>query len=459
AIDGVKLTSDFADGSEKTLDNLRPIMEQGELLNFLEKSVNITAQGYEDTQMLGLYIVSEQEMAIVYKSKVKTSDSKYAPLLPVDIAMIVKTDKSLMKSDETCTSIVFNDLNEDEAKAIDTVRSKINPSGSDTPTGASDLEQANKSCSDSVKNSMKPLTDNMDLQFAVKDGKGIMIMDGIYEIAANKVNAANVAQTQINAQGLKDTLESLFAGLELQGYTGESKNVTVTAIAAQESNFNVYASADGIRGFVGDGNISSKIDVNALKTSLGMSGASDSGALALAQSAIICSGDGEMTALRNSLGYADSNSSALKLSSDKDWLLFTFSAKMQSAIGRKMSILPEYMYITVFVDIDDADDGARIAYNSLTNSQMDTLCALMNANADGAAGFTDAGNLGKVKDQLMNTVIINNPVGSDITLGRLLQIKSSANGGTAQVMPISAVNGKSDGVVVGTGALSFSINN
>ncbi len=455
AIDGQKLVADFADGTKKTLENLRPKMAQGELLNFLENSVNITAQGYEDTQMLGLYIVNEKEMAIVYKSKVKTGDGKYAQLLPVDIAMVVKTDTSLIKSDEICTSIVFNDLSQSEAIAIDKVRNKMNAGGA--PSDASDLDSANKKCSDSVKNSMKPLTDNMDLRFSVENGSGSMIMDGIYEIAANKVNSANVSQSEIKAQSLKDTLESLFAGLDLRGYTGAAKNITATVLAEQQANFNIYASSAGINGIIGDGNISSKIDVNTLKTSLGMSNVADANALTLAQSGIICAGD--LDALRNSLGYVDGESKVLRLSADKEWMLFTFSASMQSAIGRNMSILPEKMFVTVFVDIDDADGRVGIAYNSLTDSQTDTLKALMNANAEGASGFTDAGNFDKVKDQLMNTVIINNPIGgTDVTLGTLLQIKRGMGGGSAQIMPIADVIGKSDGVVVGTGALSFNIN-
>ena len=59
------------------------------------------------------------------------------------------------------------------------------------------------------------------------------------------------------------------------------------------------------------------------------------------------------------------------------------------------------MFVTVFVDIDDADGRVGIAYNSLTDSQTDTLKALMNANAEGASGVTDAAISIKLKDQLI----------------------------------------------------------
>ncbi|MDE7079664.1 MAG: hypothetical protein K2O95_06085 [Clostridia bacterium] len=465
AIDGNKLTSDYAAGTnysddlKKTLENLRPQIEEGELLNFLENSVTITAQGYEDTQMLGLYIVGENEMSIVYKSKVKSS-GKYAQLLPVDIAMIVTTNISLIKTEDVCTSIVFNDLNEDEASAIDTVRNKIDPIENGATSGATNIDEANKSCSDSVKNSMKPLTDNMNLQFAVDGGTGKMIMDGIYEIASEKVNALKAdGALDVTAQGLKDTLEALFEGLELQGYTGAQKDITTTVNQAQEADFNVLASTGGIKGVIGDGNISYKIDINTLKSSLGMSNSAGVDTLVLSQSALIGKGDASLDALRTSIGYADANSSQTRISADKDYLLITLSADMQSAIGEELSILPERMFITVFMDLDNADSNAQIVYNRLTDTQMNTLASLMNANASGASGFTDGGNIAKVKNQLTDTVIINNPLGGrDITLGMLFAAKTNGGSDRVDQLPIANVTGKTSGVVVGTGALSFEIS-
>ena len=446
-IDGNKLTSNFADGSKKTLDNLRPQIEEGELLSFLEESVKITAQGYEGTQMLGLYIVSNKEMTIVYKSKIKTSDSQYASLLPVDVAMIVTTNLTKIKSDDICTSIVFNDLSESEAKAIDVVRNKINPSGTGTPAGSSNLEESNKSCSDSVKNSMKPLTDNMNLTFTRDASIGKMVMDGIYEIASAKVNE-NETVGNITAQGLKETLEALFAEFELQGYKGESKNIIATANSSQESANNILTLASGVKGVIGDGNITSKIDINTLKSSLGMSNGSSANALALSQSALIAKNNSNFDALRNSLGG--------RLSNSKDYLLLTLSADMQSAIGSKLSILPERMYITVFMDIDDADNGTKIVYNNLTDTQMNTLASLMNANADGASNFTDSGNIDKVAQQLGDTVIIS--VGSNnVTLGMLFAAKKGVGGNSANVASIGN-SPKNAGVVVGVGELSFQIN-
>ncbi|MDE5549260.1 MAG: hypothetical protein K2J13_03305, partial [Clostridia bacterium] len=448
AIDGSKLTSDYlssdyAADRKKTLQNLRPEIEQGELLNFLENSVTITAQGYEDTQMLGLYIVSDREMAIVYKSKIKTSDSKYASLLPQDIAMIVKTNIVKMKSEDICTSIVFNDLSQNEATAIDSVRNKINPS--DSAQAGSNLQEANKSCSDSVKRSMKPLTDNMNLTFKVDNGEGVMVMDGIYEIASEKVNASNSANT-ITAQGLKDTLEALFAGLELKGYKDAPNNITTTINTSQASAYNVLASTGVVNGVIGDGNITSKIDINTLKSSLGMANSSDANALQLSQSALVGKSDNSIGELRNSLSG--------RLPLGKDYLLLTLSANMQSAIGERLSILPERMYISIIMDIDSSD--ADIVYNNLTDTQMNTLVSLMNANATNAAGFTDSSNLNKVKTQLNETVIFS--VGSNnVTLGMLFDAKKGVGGNSADLIPISE-SGKNAGVVVGTGALSFQLN-
>ncbi|MBD5086378.1 MAG: hypothetical protein HDT32_03355 [Clostridiales bacterium] len=445
AIDGNKLTSDFADGSKKTLDNLRPQIEEGELLSFLEESVTITAQGYEDTQMLGLYIVGDKEMTIVYKSKIKTSDSNYAPLLPSDVAMIVTTDLTKLTGEDVCTRIVFNDLSESEANAIDVVRNKINPSGTGTPTGSANLKEANQSCSDNVKKSMKPLTDNMNLTFKRENDKGVMEMDGIYEIASAKVNEKDNAG-KITAQGLKDTLEALFAGLDLQGYTGASKDITWSGIDSQEKSYNVLVSTSGVKGIIGDGNISHKIDINSLKSSLGMASASSGNALQLSQSALIAKGNSSFDMLRNSLGG--------RLSNSKDYLLLTLSADVQAAIGSKLSILPERMYITVYMDIDNVAGGTNIVYNNLTDGQMSTLASLMNANADGASGFTDSGNIVNVVRQLNDTEIIS--AGSNkVTLGMLFEAKKG-NGGAANLIPIAEA-GKDENVVVGVGALSFQI--
>ena len=458
AIDGNKLTSNFQDGTKKTLENLRPQIEQGELLNFLENSVTITAQGYEDTKMLGLYITSEKEMAIVYKSKVKTSEGKYSQLLPTDIAMIVTTDISLMKTEDLCTSIVFNDLSESEASAIDAVRNKINPSDSTAPQGSSSLAEANKSCSDSVKNSMKPLTDNMNLRFKVDGEEGSMIMDGIYEIASEKVNAVKAENAEsISAQGLKNTLEAMFAGLDLRGYTGESKAITTTVVESQEASNNVYASASGIRGIIGDGNITSKIDTNTLKSSLGMKNTLNANALYIAQSALISKGDASLDALRSSLGY--SREGEQRLSANKNYLLLTLSTDMQAAIGESLSILPERLFISIIMDLDDASSDAQIIYNALSDEQINTLASLMNANSSGAADFTDSGNIAKVKTQLSDTVIISNPLGGrDITLGMLFEAMAGSGSDSVNLIPIANVTGKNSGVVVGTGALSFSIS-
>lgn len=460
AIDGEKLTSDYEEGTsyapdrKKTLSNLRPAIEEGELLNLLESSVTITAQGYEDTQMFGLYIVDSHEMTIIYKSKViKTSDSRYASLLPVDVAMIVATDMDLIDSEQICTSIVFNDLSGDEAAAIDIVRNKINPSGEGTPSGATNLKDANESCSNSVKNSMKHLTDNMNLQFSYNGGKGVMIMDSIYEIASEKVNATNPENT-ITAQGLKDTLEALFAGLDLKGYTDgvDDIDITSTMNESQELAYNVFASISGVvRGTIGDGNIASKIDIGDLKSNLGMSDSSKADALVLSQSALIGKSDNSLGELRNSLSG--------RLPLGKDYLLLTLSAEMQSAIGSSLSILPDTMYISVIMDIDDSNGGTQIVYNNLTDEQMSTLSSLMNANADGASGFTKSGNLDNVRKQLTDTVIINNPVpgGQDVTLGMLLEAKKSAGSDRVDVISKSSAN-KNPGVVEGVGALDFAIN-
>ena len=448
AIDGNKLTSNYvdtkyADNQIKTLQNLRPQIEEGELLSFLEESVTITAQGYEDTQMLGLYIISDKEMTIVYKSKIKTSDSNYAPLLPSDVAMIVTTNLTKMTGEDICTRIVFNNLSESEANAIDVVRNKINPSGTGTPTGSANLQEANQSCSDSVKKSMKPLTDNMNLTFKREGDKGVMVMDGIYEIASAKVNEKDT-NNQITAQGLKDTLEALFAGLDLQGYTGASKDITWTGNDSQQASYNVLASTSGVKGVIGDGNISHKIDINSLKSSLGMASASNANALQLSQSALIGKSDDSLDELRNSLSG--------RLPLGKDYLLLTLSADMQAAIGSKLSILPERMYITVYMDIDDVAGGTNIVYNNLTDGQKSTLESLMNANADGASGFTASGNLVNVRQQLIDTVIIS--AGSNnVTLGMLFEAKK--NNDTALIS--IAESGKDAGVVVGVGALSFQI--
>ncbi len=449
AIDGAKLTSDFADGTKKTLENMRPEVLEGELLNFLENSVKITAEGYQDTQMLGLYIVDENDMTMVYKSKIKSSGGKYSALLPSDIAMLVNIDISKLVGEDVCTEININDLRHSEVSALDAVRVKIG--GDQQAPGAGGLDQSNAQCSDSVKNTLKSLTDNMELTFRTDGDKGgRMVMDGIYEVAADKINAG--AQSGVNAQGIKDTLESLFAGLDLHGYTGASKDITVTPLESQAADYNLCTDlgAGTVTGAIGDGNISAKIDANALRSNMGIS-SSDPNALRVAQSALVSAGESSFDALRKSLGYVDGQRE--RLNGGRNYYLLTLEAKMQAAIGASMTMLPESVYITVIVDMDSADNELQIVYNALSDEQIATLSKLMNANADGASSFTDPSNLDKVKTQILDTALIS---GTSLTLGRLFNAMSSSDGSVAAI-PIGNVSGKNDGVVVGVGALNINV--
>ena len=408
AIDGAKLT---ANGAQKTLQDLRPEIYEGELLTFLENSVTLTLNGYEDTQMYGLYITARDKMTIIYLSGIEHGGSKYDEVLPSELALIVNVDTVLLKTDLECTEIFFNDLSESEVKALEAVRNKIT-----SPDSAqiSSLDTASAQCSDSVKSTMSALTDNMDVEFVYEDGDGVMILQSIYEISATKISQATPEQSAISGEKLKEMLEGLFAEFELCGYTGATGDIS---------------GVSGNKVTLGDGNIAGKINVEQLMNNLNMSDKS-SGSLVLKQSAIVSAGDANLDALRASLGDG-------RLSGSNNYFLLTYEANTQSAIGASLSILPSKLYLTLYFDVSDAEN-IYMVYSGLSDAQANILARLMSVNADGATAFTDASNLTVVREQILGTTVYG-----AITVAELFD--------KGACVPISQASGNN---VLGVGAIT-----
>ncbi len=461
-IDGAKLTD--SQKRAMSIEQLRPVIAGEELLLLLESSVAIEADGYQNAVMSALYIL-DGEMIIVYNSPIETSQSngKYNDLLPTTMALVVKINIDAMKEpDALCTDIGINDLSETEVHAVQAMVHKLNENEG---TGESQsLEESNKQCSDSVRATMKDLSDNMNVSYVADDtidgvtGGGMMILDGIYEVAAQKINQADKDGEPLTPQEVKETLEALFDGLDIQAYTPpigltqEEMKVSYTKDKSMEKVSNLYIDTTNIMsgkanisGAIGGWNIASMIDTDRLLEPLGLEqnaqGKDD--ALNLKHTALIptrANGDGTFDDIRAALG------SML----DKEYFLITLDMNMETAAGIKMSILPERMDLTLYMDL--STEEISIIYNAMTDKQRNTLSRLVKTSRPEGVGGLDLSDTAPVKNEIMNMNIIEENIYGytvAVTLGELLK-----SGG--RVLPINTAKEhivRDENVILGMGAM------
>lgn len=456
-IDGEKLTSSEKRGM--SVEQLRPEIVGEELLLMLEKSVMITADGYKDAIMTALYIL-DGGMLIVYQSDLNLieENAKYADLLPAKVALVVNIDvEKLYVSDAICTQIGINDLSDGEAAAIQSLVQKLNQKGSGE---SKNLDEANEECSRNVRSTMSGLTDNMRVRFvAGKTAEGVteggkLILDSIYEIAAGKINEADPSD-KINAEDVKGMLEALFDNLGVnvyeppKGLTEEQLKVTYTTNEWEKALSNLYMSITSngvnISGAVGDWNLASMISVDGLTEALGLkeNAAGKSDALTIKNSALIptiADGNGGFNAIRQTL----------KVLKDEEYYLLTMDVDMETAVGERMSILPQRMDLTAIINIASKD--VTILYGNLTDRQKSILTRLIDTNRSEGVRGLDTSNTDAVREEILGMKIIEEEVYGNtfvVTLGDIL-------GSGGNIMPIEEalkVETRADNVVLGVGAI------
>lgn len=458
-IDGVKLTS--AEKRAMTINQLRPSIIGEELILMLEKSVKFTADGYKDARMIGMYI-RDNSMLIVYQSAVtmQEENAKYNDLLPSLVSLVVNIDVEKMNTpDVLCADISINDLKDDEVSAIEGLISKLNAKEGESQN----LTDANKQCSDSVRKTMKELTDNVGVDFKADPtvdgvtGGGVMELDSIYEISSDKINSAG-GEDKITAQDVKDTLEALHSGLDISAYqpptglTKEQMKVTATPNSSLQSSYNLLLTGNivtrkaNISGAIGGWNIASMIDTDDLLEPLGLkeNAVGKTDVLILKHTALIptvANGDGSFADIRNKLGALG----------DREYFLLTLDTDTEAAAGVKMSILPERMDLTLYMDI--TDQQMSVIYNAMTDAQRQILSRLVKTSRpDGTSGL-DVSNTDAVRDKILDLKIINHDFGSGVIITLTLRDVLSSSG---LILPIDKVKDhvtKNDNVVLGMGAI------
>lgn len=464
-IDGEKLTS--KEHREMQIQDLRPSIVGEELIWLLEGSVSFEADGYKGAIMNALYI-RDDKMIIVYKSPVNIEDEggKYQQLLPDVMSIVVNIDLNVIdQSDVVCTQIAINNLLSKEVDAIQSMLSKLNEkSDVNGESENKSMAEANKECSDSVRSTMKSLTDNM--RVAYKAGEtiggvtagGTMVLDSIYEVASQKINSYDTrGEEPVNPQEVKETLEALFDGLHIDAYNppadlnADDMKIHYTMDSTQEKSTNLFLSPNVVErkitlsGAIGGWNIASMINTNDLLGPLGLDKtASQNGeVLKLKHTALIptrSNGDGTFEAIREEL----------KSLGDREYFLITLDMDMVSAAGMKMSILPERMDLTLYMDL--TDEKIFIIYNAMDDAQRQILSRLVKTSRPEGVGGLDLSNTDAVKAEIMDMEIINETYMGytfTVTLGELLK-----SGGI--VLPINTARQqvvRDDNIILGMGAM------
>ena len=459
-IDGQKLTS--SEKRNMSVEQLRPNIDGEELLLMLENSVTFKADGHQNAVMKALYILNDK-MVIVYSSpvEIEQENDKFVELLPDKMSIVVDIDvNALYVSDRLCTHISINDLLDSEVNAIQSMVYTLNQTeGKDSKS----LEEANKECSDSVRETMKSLTDNMTVRYVADEtqggvtGGGVMVLDSIYEVASKKINDADKEGEDLAPIDVKDTLEALYDGLDIAAYTppaglsADDMKISYTMYSAQEKSSNLMLSIGGsndlrISGAIGGWNIASMIDTDRLLGPLGLEeNAQNSGGdvLKLKHTALVpkkSNGDGTFDDIREKLG------SLL----DKEYFLITLDMDMVAAAGIEMSILPKRMDLTLYMDI--TSEEISIIYNAMTDRQRGILSRLVKTSRPEGVGGLDLSNTDAVKSEIMDMKIIEeNYAGRtfSVTLGDLLR-----SGGI--VLPINKALERverNENVILGMGAM------
>ncbi len=445
-----------------SVEQLRPSIDGEELLLMLENSVAFSADGYQDAVMKAMYILDDK-MLIVYNSpiEIEQENDKFVELLPDTMSIVVNIDVDALEfADRLCTQISINDLLDCEVNAIQSMVYTLNQKeGKESKS----LEEANVECSGSVRDTMKSLTDNMTVRYVADDtvdgitGGGTMILDSIYEVAAKKINEVD-NEGEVASQEIKDTLEALFDGLDIEAYTppaglnADDMKITYTLDRENERSSNLMLDTSNIinrrlniSGAIGGWNIASMIDTDRLLGPLGLENSAQDGAevLKLKHTALVpkkINGDGTFDDIRAKLG------SLL----DKEYFLITLDMDMTAAAGMEMSILPKRMDLTLYMDL--TSEEISIIYNAMTDKQRGILSRLVKTSRPEGVGGLDLSNTEAVKSEIMDMEIIREDVGSytfTVTLGDLLH-----SGGI--VLPISKALDqveRDENIILGMGAM------
>lgn len=452
-----------------TTEQLRPVIDGSEMIVMLESSIKITAKGYENARMTGLYVTRNSndrtgekgELILVFTSPVdkNIADIKYQDLLPEKLALLVVVDMNkLALTDVLCTNVYVNDLNQNEMNAINALLVKITEDKESADNTSMDLSELNGECSDSVKITMKELSDNMKLTLTagvttqtgdVKSSTaGSIQLESAYEIAAANLSSEDY---EVTSDELRSLLEALFAQFTADGYTDGATDLTNTLIEAEKDSNNLFISASmqdmnaSVEGKIGEGNLLSKVDI----TKLGQ----DFGVDSTTQTAFVS------TSANDPEGVFDGLRRDFALDDTKEYFLITFDISTANVIGNtspdagKVTLLPETVYVTFCVDISTADGGIKIVYNKLTAAQATVLEKIIAKNqGETPDSCLSEEKLLKLRDDLMNTVILTYVItqfGSvEITLQEILL------SGSVVTLPNDGLNSAVDG----NGMLSFSVS-
>ena len=152
----------------------------------------------------------------------------------------------------------------------------------------------------------------------------------------------------------------------------------------------------------------------------------------------------------NGDGTFDDIRAALGSMLDKEYFLITLDMNMETAAGIKMSILPERMDLTLYMDL--STEEISIIYNAMTDKQRNTLSRLVKTSRPEGVGGLDLSDTAPVKNEIMNMNIIEENIYGytvAVTLGELLK-----SGG--RVLPINTAKEhivRDENVILGMGAM------
>lgn len=405
-----------------SFNELKPVIDGSEMLVMLENSITITAKGYENAKMTGLYITRSSsamtadkgELLLVFNSPLDKSivDAKYQELMPDKLALLVLVDMNKLSA-EICTNIYVNDLTTSEMFAINALMKKVTdekqPDGS---TSSMNINEVNSQCSESVKKTMSELTNNMQLTLTegiTSETEGVqsttpgqISLESIYEVASKKLSTQD---NEITPSDLQSVLKALFANFELNGYTEGATNITDTADESQKNNYNIFIEGNiidmsaTVEGAIGEGNLMSKLDMSKIGQSFNVTSA-------------------EQTAFIPMLANDSQNDFAIlrdefRLDDTKEYFVITFKISSKEIVGNttsseEITILPQHIYTTFCVDLSSDTSDIHIIYNKLDSQQEKTLESIISKNqGETPDSCLSKEKLDSMKSDLLSTVLLN----------------------------------------------------
>ena len=453
--------------STLTIDQSRPVIDGSEMLVMLESSIKITAKGYENAEMKGLYVTRNSnaltgekgEIILVFDSPVDKSiaEVKYQDLLPEKLALLVVVDMNKLAVTEVlCTNVYVNDLTQNEMNAINALLKKI----TEDETGTSesmDLVALNSECSDSVKSTMKELTGNMELTLTAgvtsqtgdvkSTTAGSIRLESAYEIASDRLSTQD---NSVTPDELRDLFKALFAEFVPEGYTGVATDLTDTTDESQKDSYNILIKPSiedmtaTVSGKIGEGNLMSKIDMISLGADFGVD--------STVQTAFVSTLADDASGIFNSLR------TDFALDNGKEYFIITFAIAASSIIGNtspdagQVTLLPETIYATFCVDISSQNTEMHVVYNKMNASQTALLERIIETNqGENPDSCMSAEKIDKMKNDLMNTVLLTYTYSSYGTME--LTLREVLLDGSVITLP----NDLSNSAVDGVGMLTFDV--